>query len=59
MKKHDCYTLVFTMGFAGMLATTSLGGVGEAFPIAATPEPEGCISAAFDGTNFLAGVQVS
>ncbi len=37
--------------------TASFGGVGERFDIAATSEPEGCVSAAFDGTNFLAGIQ--
>ncbi len=57
MKKHDCYILVFSLIFAGLGIPASFGGVGETFPIAATLQPEGCISAAFDGANFLAGIQ--
>ena len=36
--------------------TPLYGGTSEQFPIATTVQSEGCMSAAFDGTNFLAGI---
>ena len=60
MKMSKKFRLVQSLAsflFAGIWATSASGGMGEKFAIAATPEPEGCISAAFDGINFLAGIQ--
>jgi hypothetical protein len=60
MKKHNRIRIaqsIVSFLFVGILAPSSYGGMGDRFPIATTPQQEGCVSAAFDGTNFLAGIQ--
>ena len=49
--------LVMVFLFVIVVIPASYAGMGELFNISVTTQQEGCVSAAFDGENFLAGIQ--